>query len=439
MNDDKNENFEAQLFGLPIADPQDVDRGRDPLEVLATEFIDAIRSGRHPRIEEFVRREPALEAEIHDLFPLLARMEGWKAYRQGVSLEHRELDTLSSEHFGDFRIIREIGRGAMGIVFEAEEGASKRHVAVKVLPFATNDRMRENFEREARTAAALDHPHIVPVFDFGQSEGVCYNVMPIIEGVGLDWIIERLNGRQGVIRADDIREQFALGGSSADIEQRGEQRRNFLMPGSRPALEAAAKSDDEQAGPLAEGIGRDSWLEMARICAQVADALQYAHSQGTLHRDIKPANLLLDAQGDAWITDFGLAKSTAELMVAVDSSPAGTLRYIAPEQFAGRVDARSDIYSLGVTLFELLTRTPVFSTQDRKGLVDQIQHAAIPRPRDRNRWVPYNLDAIVGKATAKDPAQRYSTVGQMRDDLLWFFQGKRVHAAGLRGWLRFGN
>lgn len=434
MTDDENENFEAQLFGLPVTNSSDLARGRDPLEVLATEFVDAIRSGRHPRIEEFVRREPTLEAEINDLFPLLARMEGWKAYRTGVSLEHRAISTVSSEHFGDFRIIREIGRGAMGIVFEAEEGASQRHVAVKVLPFATNEHMRESFEREARTAAGLNHPHIVPVFDFGQSEGVCYYVMPVIEGVGLDWIIERLNGRQGVIRAADIRARFQRGDAAAEELNKTLS----TSPRTKPGSSADSAVTDESA-PLAEGIGRDSWLEMARICAQVADALQYAHSQGTLHRDIKPANLLLDAQGDAWITDFGLAKSSAELIDSGDTSPAGTLRYIAPEQFTGRVDSRSDIYSLGVTLFELLTRTPIFGMQDRKGLVEQIEHAAVPRVRDRNKWVPFDLDAIVAKATSKDPAQRYASAGRMRDDLLGFFQGKRVHASGIRGWLRFGN
>lgn len=426
MSDDGSENYEADLFGLPRADPSDVARGRDPLEVLASEFVDAIRSGRHPPIDEYVRREPSLEAEIYDLFPLLARMEGWKAYRQGVSLEHRELDTLSSEQFGGFRIIREIGRGAMGVVFEAEQGVSKRRVAVKVLPFATTEKMRESFEREAQTAARLDHAHIVPVFEFGQSEGVCYYVMRIVEGVGFDWIIERLNGRSGVIRAEDIRAQFERGQAAIEQPVRG-------------SIDATPASENNPSAPLAEGIGRDSWQEMARICAQVADALQYAHSQGTLHRDIKPANLLLDAQGDAWVTDFGLARSTEELMASAETSPAGTLRYIAPEQFAGRVDHRSDIYSLGVTLFEMLTRTPVFGTQDRKGLVDQIQNAALPRPRDRNRWVPYNLDAIVAKATAKEPSQRYHSAGQMRDDLLGFFQGKRVQAAGLRGWLRFGG
>jgi serine/threonine protein kinase len=354
-----------------------------------------------------------------------------------VSLEHRELDTLSSEHFGGFRVIREIGRGAMGIVFEAEEEASKRHVAVKVLPFATTDRMRESFEREARTAASLNHPHIVPVFDFGQSEGVCYYVMPVIEGVGLDWIIERLNGRQGVIRADDIREQFLRGEPNSELRPGSGEWRSAQANRARAA--SSVDAADEPTAPLAEGIGRDSWLEMARICAQVADALQYAHTQGTLHRDIKPANLLLDAQGDAWITDFGLARSAEELMQSVETGPAGTLRYIAPEQFAGRVDARSDVYSLGVTLFELLTRTPIFGMQDRKGLVEQIEHGTVPRVRDRNRWVPYNLEAIVAKATAKEPAQRYHTAGQLRDDLLGFFQGRRVQAAGLRGWLRFGN
>jgi len=183
------------------------------------------------------------------------------------------------------------------------------------------------------------------------------------------------------------------------------------------------------------GLRRDSWLEIARIGAQVAHALHYAHTRGTLHRDIKPANLLLDANGRIWITDFGSAQTTEGPLEDQSSRAAGTLRYIAPEQFAGQFDARSDIYSLGVTLFELLTRTPAFQARDRKSLIESITQSSLPRLRRFNPKIPRDLETIVMKATAKAPAARYASAAELWGDLIRFHKGQRIRGSGPLGWL----
>lgn len=429
---DKPHNFEAALYGLPVERSAPLTSGRDPLEVLASEFLGALRSAKRPDIDFYVRRHPELSDEIHELFPLLAALEDWKTYRERTSFEHRSLETLPNELFGNFRIVREVGRGGMGIVFEAQEQLTARRVAIKVIPFLHSNKLREGFEREARTAARLRHPHIVPVFAFGEHDGLCYYVMRLIQGVGLDWLIQQL-GSEGVVLPQHISAEFAAPAEDRHphAEARARARRS-TVPSTREF------STLRQQPNFAAGLCRDSWSEIARIGAQVAHALHYAHTRGTLHRDIKPANLLLDANGRIWITDFGLAHSTEGLPAHQCSRTAGTLRYIAPEQFAGHVDVRSDIYSLGVTLFELLTRTPAFHARDRQSLVASIQQSTLPRPRQVNAKIPRDLEAIIMKATAREPASRYASAVELWADLMRFLKGQRVGARSRLRWLGRG-
>jgi serine/threonine protein kinase len=433
---DDNPTFEAGIYGLPYGRPGDPAGGREPLEVLATEFVEALREGRHPDVADYEQRHPELAAEIAQLFPLLAAMEAWKGYRERTALEHRALRTLSHERFGSFRIVREIGRGSMGIVFEAQEQFSPRRVAIKVFPFLTSSSLRAAFDREARTAARLRHPRIVPVYSVGEHEGMRYYVMRLIRGVSLDWLIRQLSGREGIVYPEEITAHFA-----GTVRQK--------MPADDPAgpepLDAAAarrgdraRSDAVPTQAFERGLSRNSWHEFARIVAQLADALEFAHRHGTLHRDIKPANLLLDAGGDAWITDFGLARDKEELLECDSPLPAGTLRYMAPEQFAGRVDVRSDVYSLGVSLYELLTRTPAFTGPDPRSLARSIVHSPLPKPTQVNPRIPRHLEAILLQATAKDPAQRYASAGELAADLLKFAKAHTGSAKGA-GWFRFGK
>ena len=167
---------------------------------------------------------------------------------------------------------------------------------------------------------------------------------------------------------------------------------------------------------------------MARVGVQVGDALAYAHGQGVLHRDVKPSNLLLDAQGNVWVTDFGLAKAADGEDLTHTGDIVGTLRYMAPECFNGKGDARSDVYSLGLTLYELLTLRPAFVGKDRNQLLGQVMHGEPPRPRSVSRDVPRDLETVVLKAIARDPAHRYQGVAELADDLRRFVDDRPVRA-----------
>jgi len=413
--------FSIGIFGLPTGRPSDGTHDRDPLEVIASDFVKALRQGEKPEIDAFAAAHPELAAEINDLFPLLAAMEGWKAYRETTSYEHRTLDILPGGQFGDFRIVREIGRGGMGVVFEAEELNTWRRVAIKVLPYLKSDARRALFQREASTAARLWHPHIVPVFSFGEHKGLCYYSMRLVRGVALNWVIARLSGHQGEIAASDVSRGFEATAGDAPGEPGGKPPREF-PPGRLPIV--------------AWRIARNSWFEIARVGAQVADALSYAHSNGIVHGDIKPGNLLLDSAANAWVTDFGLSRNQSEPLEQASSGMAGTLRYLAPEQFSGRIDARTDIYALGVTLFELSTRTPAFGAVDLATLTDPLRRPELPKARQVNPKVPRDLEAIVLKAAAKDPAARYESAANLHDDLVRFLGARPVRARGMAGWFR---
>jgi serine/threonine protein kinase len=416
--------FATDIFGLPTGRPGDAAHGRDPLEVLASDFVAALRHGEAPQIAALAAAHPALAAEIQELFPLLTAMEGWKNYRETTSYEHRALDILPGGQFGDFQIVREIGRGGMGVVFEAEELNTWRRVAIKVLPYLKSEERRALFQREASTAARLWHPHIVPVYNFGEHKGLCYYSMRLVRGVALSWVIDRLSGRQGEVAASDVSQGFE-----------GPLHEDDHDAASKTAGQSS-KFPSSRLPVVAWRIARNSWFEIARIGAQVADALGYAHANGIVHRDIKPANLLLDSAANTWVTDFGLSRDQSEPLEQASSGAAGTLRYLAPEQFAGHVDVRTDIYALGVTLFELSTRTPAFGRADIRTLTDPLRRPELPPVRQVNPKIPRDLEAIVLKASAKDPAARYESATRLREDLLRFLGERRVRARGVAGWFR---
>jgi serine/threonine protein kinase len=431
MSTDHDAQFEAGISGLPVPGPHGDATGRDPLEVLASEFLENVRHGREPILDELVAAHRELADEIRELFPLLGALEDWKGYAQRTSLDHRSLETLPSKLFGDFRILREIGRGGMGIVFEAEQASNSHRVAVKVLPYVRTRERRARFHREATTAAQLRHAHIVPVHSYGEYDGLCYYVMRLVKGVGLDWLIHRLRDRQGIVYADEVAQHFADSAS-----------RDASAPESSTPFSNGPPGAARLAGPAApraesRSLSRNGWQQIARIGVQIADALHHAHSHGTLHRDIKPGNLLLDADGCVWVTDFGLAQNTEEFVESGGTRLAGTLRYMAPEQFEGRFDARCDIYSLGVTLYELMTLVPAFQAADQRSLVDKIVNSPLPAPRRLNANIPRSLEAIVMKATARDARRRYASAAELWADLLRFLKGERVHAPSASRWPKF--
>jgi serine/threonine protein kinase/tetratricopeptide (TPR) repeat protein len=439
---------------------------RDPLEVLAAEFIERQRTGPPPSISEYAAAHPELAAEIRDFFPTIVAMERLKVHREEASGARVSLGALKLDRLGDFRILGEIGRGGMGIVYEAFQESLGRHVAVKVLPrqLLLQPTQLQRFQREAQTAARLHHTNIVPVFGVGEQDGFHYIVMQLIRGVGLDAVLVDLQ-QQGLAETEGLRAPEppvprpvrSRPSEVAEIVR-------MLVEGQAPAAEpfagegTAADRDEPPAvnTPTEDFVhGRDStpqvparpsprasvpgarpsrrfgpayWRSAADLARQAAEALHYAHLHHTLHRDIKPANLLVDRQGIVWIGDFGLAKAMEQDHVTQTGGLVGTLRYMAPEQFSGRVDARSDIYSLGLTLYELLTLRPGFDDASRSSLIGQITQGEPVRPRKVNADIPRDLETITLKAIARDPEHRYQSAGDLAHDLQCYLEDRPILA-----------
>jgi WD40 repeat protein/serine/threonine protein kinase len=462
---------------------------------LGEEFVERVRRGEHPSIREYTDRHPDHRAEIEDVFPALAMMEdlapaGSESLAGDARLAGAARGDVELDQLGDYRILREIGRGGMGIVYEAEQVSLGRHVALKVLPkeLFKKPKQRLRFEREARTAAKLHHTNIVPVFGVGEDGGLCYYVMQFIQGQGLNAVVDELRrtqARQCAAHRPSQSDTFthtALPRELAPTEELPVGCRDasaaaqLLLTGIyRPRAAAAAVAVDNRltddtvitaegapalatdarpAATITGGLSETfSWSassvimpgslptrsdhsrklntyaqSVARIGVQVAEALQYAHSQGVLHRDIKPSNLLLDLRGTVWVTDFGLAKLDDDSGLTQSGDILGTLRYMAPETFKRRFDARSEIYSLGLTLYELLALRPAFDQTNRNSLVDQVLNSQVEPLQTLNREIPADLQTIIHKAIDRDPEHRYQTAQELADDLRRFADDEPIRA-----------
>ncbi len=355
----------------------ETDSGTERLNELAHEFVLRLRHGEQLTAEQFAAEHPELAAEIQDLFPtllLVERLDPTKSRsRSGGSPQVEE--TQCPSELGEYRVLRRIGVGGMGIVYEAVQESLGRHVALKVLSSrdAKHVNRLERFKREAQAAAQLHHTNIVPVFGVGEAEGIHFYAMQFIDGQSLDRVV------------------------------------------------AAAASPEHDPTTTTLGTAEvDYYRAVARIGAQAADALAYAHSGGVLHRDIKPANMLLDGHGTVWLTDFGLARMDGLSDLTMADEVIGTLRYIPPESFEGRTDARGDIYSLGLTLYELLTGQPAFENSSRAELVHRILHVPPRSPRGIDERIPRDLETVIAKAIAREPAHRYQAAADLAQDLQRF-------------------
>ncbi len=440
---------------------------RNPVELLAEEFLERYRRGERPALSEYTARYPEFAEEIRDLFPALVMMEDVRPGTGDVTgdLEPRPAGGQKLERLGDYRILREVGHGGMGIVYEAEQESLGRHVALKVLLTHSllDPKQLQRFHREARAAARLHHTNIVPVYGVGEHGGFHYYIMQFIQGQGLDQVLGELKRLKEIQGGDGraaegsaaaaaqglLTGRFTAGGKGGG-ETAGEANApDGLLEGSEPARPGPSPTADSTSSSTIHLPGqtehsalthssRQYFQSVARIGVQVAEALAYAHSQGILHRDIKPSNLLLDTQGTVWVTDFGLAKAAADGDLTHTGDIVGTLRYMAPERFNGQSDVRSDLYSLGLTLYELLTLRPAFDEANRNRLIQQVMHDEPPRPRRLNPAVPRDLETIVLKGITRDPAQRYQTPRELADDLRRFVEDRPIRArragAGERLW-----
>jgi eukaryotic-like serine/threonine-protein kinase len=376
----------------------------DPRVIAALdEYVAALEAGARPDRAAFLAARPDI-AE-----PLAACLDGLDLMQQAAA----QLDPLPADAelaratpLGDFRLLRVLGRGGMGVVYEAEQLSLGRRVALKVLSFAAalDPKQLQRFKYEAQAAASLHHAHIVPVYGVGCERGVHYYAMQLIDGRSLAEVLREL----------------------------------------RDEADAAAEPGADTAGRAAVTSGNSREVQAyfrraARLALQAARALEHAHQLGVVHRDVKPANLLLDAADHLWVTDFGLAQFHGQAGLTLTGDVLGTLRYMSPEQASARreaIDHRTDIYSLGATLYELLTLRPAVGGTDREALVRQIADAEPVPPRKLRPAVPVDLETIVLKALAKSPADRYATAQEMADDLDRFLADRPVTATRPSVWKR---
>jgi serine/threonine protein kinase len=426
---------------------------RDSIEALADSFVARFRDGQRPSIEEYARRHPELADELRELLPALVLLEQHGS-PDDVASTTNAATVATPQEIGDFTIVREIGRGGMGVVYEAVQQSLGRHVALKVLstPALLNPTHLEQFRLEARAAARLHHTHIVPVFGVGEHNGVHFYAMQFIQGQSLDLVINalrqlrhRFNDARTMLPGDDFTRAVADGLLSGHFRADARGGISVVQDAELPSKEEpptdnhpAEKSIVEQLVSAPSSVvlsdsefstshsGREFYRSVARVGLQVAEALAYAHGEGILHRDIKPSNLLLDARGNIWVTDFGLARDESSDGLTQTGDFVGTLRYMPPERLEGWSDRRSDLYSLGATLYELLTLRPFLETAVRGQLVDKILHENPPPPSKFDRWIPRDLETIVLKAIVKEPASRYHTADEMAEDLRLYLADRSI-------------
>ncbi|TWT47078.1 Serine/threonine-protein kinase PrkC [Thalassoglobus neptunius] len=404
----------TQLVGLPRRVES---HARLPLETIASNFLDQVRSGQPVDMESFIKNHPDMEDELREFLPLILAMEGWKTEKENQVVRHPLPDEFDISHLGNCKIIREVGRGGMGVVFEAEQAPINRRVAVKLLPwkFKQETEWSQQFHREARTAAQLQHPNIVSVFSFGEEDGRLYYVMPLIEGVGLDKLISYWKDIDSTVDVEDL--ITTVHGTEFGHENRGTN----PQPGHQRKL-----------------LKRDNWAQIVKLAVQIVNAIRYAHRQGTLHRDIKPGNLLIDRSGTVWVADFGLALGRERFLDDQFFPLAGTLRYMAPEQFDGITNELTDIYSFGATLYELCTLQPAFDSTSKSEMIRQITTSNPATPRSINPNIPTRLEAVIRKCLDRNPSKRYLTANELYGELLKLVSELSNEPKGLwrqiRGW-----
>jgi tetratricopeptide (TPR) repeat protein/tRNA A-37 threonylcarbamoyl transferase component Bud32 len=376
-------------IGAPASDGE-----REHLAKILDEYLQGLERGQPIAPEELFVRHP----EVAD------RLRG---YLSGLALFHNAVTNGSPPHsaslvsrgpelrgeLGDFRLVGEIGRGGMGVVYEAEQVSLGRRVAIKVLPFSAtiDEKQIMRFKNEAQAAAQIAHPHIVPVFAIGQEHGIHYFAMQLIGGQSLSGLLAQQ------------RDEADAGRQTAD------------------ALHGTVRPTDTRGHVKA----------IARIGAQVAEALHAAHEIGVVHRDVKPSNLLIDEKGKVWVTDFGVARCKTSSSLTKTGHLLGTMPYMSPEQALGEaalVDHRTDIYSLGVTLYELATLRHPFEGVPDAALAFEFGRSSLRPPRYWNSAIPVDFENIVLKAMAEARDERYATARELAEDLGRFLEGRSILA-----------
>ena len=335
---------------------------------LADMYISELRRGVELPIEILAKTFPHLEEQIRADLPALALIE------KSLGKNKKPPTVKFSDLIGGCRIIRELGRGAMGTVYEAEQIDVGRSVALKIIPLERSQSAIERFEIEAKAMGRVDHPNITPVYSYGHDKKFAFIVMKLIHGAS---VYDLQHGRA------DYRLQYWLNEIQKD------------------------------------------WNQFANFGWSIASGLQHAHDRGMVHRDIKPANIILDREGKVWITDFGLAKIfDHQRSLSITGDAIGTPRYMAPEQLRGVCDARSDVFSLGITLYELAAGVNIWN--DRAKFITPPDRPDLTLPPIQNlcRNIPANLAQVIMKCCEFDPQNRYQSACELQVVLQRFLDGK---------------
>jgi serine/threonine protein kinase/WD40 repeat protein len=415
-------------------DPCGVDHPE--LARLIEQVTETLEAGDPVDVEALLQEYPQHAEQIQSLLPAmtaLMELSTPPARRTTLPMPDESGDTRKPRTLGDFRIGREIGRGGMGIVYEAEQISMHRRVALKVLPLAglVDERRIRRFQNEVRAVAALNHPHIVPVYLVGEERGVHFYAMQLIRGRSLSDVLLSLRHE----RADPkkLRTDFTRKSSYSRAP-------DGVEAGFNPSTEviacAHAEDSDETVAPvdgstIPHSTHREYFRNVAELGIQAATALQHAHDEGIIHRDVKPANFLLDKSSQLYLTDFGLARIESDVGMTMTGDLIGTLRYMAPEQALAKrvvVDHRADIYSLAATLYELLTLQPAYLAEDRQQLLKQIAFEDPTPPRRIDKEIPIELETIILKAMSKDMDDRYSSAEEFGDDLQSYLENRPIKA-----------
>ena len=461
------------------------------LDQLAEDFAIRFRRGEHPALEEYASRYPELAHNIREFFPAMIEVEQVDCLGRDGTRERRPVAPRLKE-IGDYRIIREIGHGGMGVVFEAEQVSLGRRVALKVLPrhVVGDSKVLERFRREAKAAARLHHTNIVPVFEVGQEADTAFYAMQFIQGQGLDQVIDEL----ARFRAPSVKspggDSFKPGlpptspivfpGAAAD--RPGEQKLGHVADSLLKGRLAIGMLESAQSpgSDVTEAAMKDSLSSPTFAAGAESRSTGRSRTTGTAHpagafgSAVLPGGTTLSlvgssvrkqpffrsvaqicrqaAQGLAYAHSRGvvhrdikpsnLLLDTAGVVWITDFGLAkaeddgltatgdilGTIRYMAPERFRGEGDARADIYALGLTLYELLTLRPAFDSSDRLRLIERIKAAEPARPRSLDASIARDLETIVLKAINKDPRGRYATADAMADDLQRFLEDEPIQA-----------
>jgi eukaryotic-like serine/threonine-protein kinase len=436
----------------PRGIPQDADSAFLPDEMtedprivsVVQDYLAQLESGGIPDRAAFIGRYPELATAVAQCIEGLELLRSeLPARRQprgpaGPGASGTALGEIPADPLGDFQIVRELGRGGMGVVYEAIQLSLGRRVALKVLPFAAtfDARQLQRFKNEAQAAALLHHTHIVPIYAVGSERGVHFYAMQLIEGQSLAAVIRQLRDEAGLRHSQGRHGEPSSLFSNVLVGSPGDETRDFEKPDPtepRPERDGSVVSTNASAALTAGEslVSEGYYRRIARLMVQAASALDHAHQLGVVHRDVKPANLLVNSAGNLWVTDFGLALFQTDNGLTRSGDLLGTFRYMSPEQSSGNrtlLDHRTDIYSLGATLYELLTLEYVFSGETRHELLFQILNHEPKPPRALRKSIPPELETIALKALSKNPVERYASAGDMAADLQRYLDHQPIRA-----------